>query len=96
MSQNSTMQFTIPSHILAQELAGEVVLMNIDNEMYYSLNSVGSQIWQLLSDRLDLETAIEQLLRRFDIDEATLRQDVTQLVDELVAQGLLTVEQETV
>ncbi len=70
--------------------------MNIDNEMYYSLNSVGSQIWQLLSDRLDLETAIEQLLRRFDIDEATLRQDVTQLVDELVAQGLLTVEQETV
>jgi hypothetical protein len=90
------MKFTIPSDVLAQELAGEVVLMNIDNEMYYSLNPVGSQIWQLLSDRLDVETAIEQLLRRFDIDEATLRQDVTQLVDELVAQGLLTVERETV
>lgn len=81
--------FSTPENVLAQELNSEVVLLNMDSESYYSLNPVGSQMWQMLSESRDLEGTIEQLLRVFFIDETRLRQDVTALVEELLEEGLL-------
>ncbi|MEH2459482.1 PqqD family protein [Nostoc sp.] len=86
-----SLQLTIPANVLAQELGGEVVLVNLENEAYYSLNNVGSQMWQLLIEQGNLETATQQLLQTFAVDEATLRQDVAELVDELVQEGLLAI-----
>ncbi|MEH2424177.1 MAG: PqqD family protein [Nostoc sp.] len=82
-------QLTIPANVLTQELGGEVVLVNLENEAYYSLNNVGSRMWQLLIEQGNVETATQQLLQTFAVDEATLRQDVAELVDELVQEGLL-------
>ncbi|NJL60696.1 MAG: PqqD family protein [Methylacidiphilales bacterium] len=42
-------KLSIPENVLAQELNGEIVILNMDSETYYSLNSVGSRIWQLLA-----------------------------------------------
>jgi len=81
--------FSIPENVLGQELNGEVVLLNMDSEFYYSLNPVGSRMWQMLTESGNLEGAIQQLLQVFSIDETTLRQDVTALIKELVAEGLL-------
>jgi hypothetical protein len=81
--------FSIPESVLVQELNSEIVLLNMDSESYYSLNAVGSRMWQMLTQSGDLEGTIEQLLRVFFIDETRLRQDVTALVEELLEEGLL-------
>ncbi|MEH2253631.1 PqqD family protein [Nostoc sp.] len=86
-----SLQLTIPANVLTQELGGEVVLVNLENEAYYSLNNVGSRMWQLLIEQGNVETATQQLLQTFAVDEATLRQDVAELVDELVQEGLLAI-----
>jgi hypothetical protein len=91
VSSKFTLKVTIPSNAIAQELAGEVVLVNLENESYYSLNTVGSRLWQLLTDGGDVETATQQVLQTYAIDEATLRIDVAVLVDELVQEGLLAI-----
>lgn len=83
--------FSIPDNVLAQELNSEVVLLDMDSESYYSLNPVGSRMWQLLTQSGHLQEAIQQLLQVFLIDETTLLQDVTVLVEELVEEGLLEV-----
>lgn len=80
---------SIPENVLSQELNGEVVLLNMDSESYYSLNRVGSLVWQLLTENCDIEGAIQQLLQTHTVDEAALRQDVMTLVEELVEEGLL-------
>lgn len=89
-----TFKVAIPNNVLAQELGGEVVLVNLENETYYSLNQVGSRMWQLLTEQNDVETVMQQLLQTFAVDEATLRQDVALLIDELVEEGLLSISEE--
>jgi hypothetical protein len=81
--------FGIPENVLSQELNGEVVLLNMDNESYYSLNSVGSRIWQLLSQKMNIESITLELLKIYQVDESTLRQDVATLIHELCEDGLL-------
>lgn len=84
-------QVSVPSTTLFQEMKDEVVLVNLQSECYYSLNKVGSQMWQLLSEYGDVETACQQVLKTFTVNEANIRQDLAGLVDELVQEGLLTV-----
>ena len=82
-------KLSIPENIIAQELTGEIVMLDMESESYYSLNSVASRIWQLLTSLENVEALIEQLLQVYLVDEATLSRDVTLLAEELVAEELL-------
>jgi hypothetical protein len=78
--------------VLFQELDGEVVLLNLGNEHYYGLDDVGARLWTLLLERGDPEAAVAQMLTEYDVDEASLRSDVTTLIAELERAGLVVVE----
>lgn len=82
-------KLSIPENVLAQELNGEIVILNMDSETYYSLNSVGSRIWQSLTNSENVETAMQQLLQVYLVDETALLRDVTELVKELSKEELL-------
>lgn len=88
LASNFTLKVSIPENVLAQELNGEVVLLNMENESYYSLNPVGSRIWQLLTEQGDVETAMQQVLQIYGVNE-TQQADVTILINELLDTGLL-------
>ncbi|MGB7442673.1 MAG: PqqD family protein [Coleofasciculaceae cyanobacterium] len=83
-------KLSIPDHILAQEVAGEVVLLDLETESYYSLNPVGSRYWHLLAKSGDVEAAVQEFLQLYTVDEEILRQDVKALISELVKEALLT------
>ena len=82
-------KLTISENTLSQELHGEVVILNIELESYYSLNPVGSKVWQLLTSKETVKEAIEQLLQIYVVDEVTLHRDVTLLAEELLEEELL-------
>ncbi|MGB3652816.1 MAG: PqqD family protein [Rivularia sp. (in: cyanobacteria)] len=82
-------KLTIPENTLFQELNGEIVILNIESESYYSLNPMGSKVWQLITDSETVKTAIEQLLQIYLVDEPNLHRDVTLLAQELVGEELL-------
>ena len=82
-------KLTISENTLSQELHGEVVILNIELESYYSLNPVGSKVWQLLTSKETVKEAIEQLLQIYVVDEVTLHRDVTLLAEELLKEELL-------
>ena len=82
-------KLSIPENTLSQELHGEVVILNIELESYYSLNAVGRKVWQLLTSTENVKGAIEQLLQIYLVDESTLHDDVTLLAEELLEEELL-------
>jgi hypothetical protein len=82
-------KLSIPENVLPQEVAGEIVILDIDSEKYYTLNPVASRIWQLLPSLENVEASIQQLLQFYLVDEATLSRDLTLFVQELVAEELL-------
>jgi hypothetical protein len=56
--------------VCAAELDGEVCLYHPENAQYFNLNATGSAIWNLLEVPTDRDTLVNQLLARYDVEEA--------------------------
>jgi ornithine carbamoyltransferase len=79
---------SIPDSIFAQEVDGEMVLLDMNSENYYGLDAVATDIWRLLREGKSLEETVAELLEIYDVDEARLRQDLEDFVSRLTEQGL--------
>lgn len=93
MTQNATVaagtpSFMIPEHVLYRPVGGQMVLLDLDSEQYYGLNEVGADIISRLTEH-PFEAAITSLARNYEVDAEVLRQDVDELVRELLEAGLL-------
>ncbi len=79
----------VPKHVLVRYLERESVLLNLDAEVYYGLDEVGTRMWQLLIASQNIENAYEQLVAEFDVQAETLRQDLSELLEQLAENNLL-------
>jgi hypothetical protein len=76
--------------VVAADLDGEAVLLNVETGVYFGLDPVGTQVWQLLATGLDEEAIIERLLSEYDVAADTLTRDVAGFLSQLEAKGLVT------
>jgi len=83
---------TVPEQVLFQELEGESVLLNLDTETYYGLDEVGTSMWEALTASDAIQSAFDTLLTLYEVRPETLRQDLTELVEQLLDKGLLSLE----
>jgi hypothetical protein len=77
--------------LLTAEVDGELMAMSIERGTCYGLNGVGTRIWALLAEPRTLDDLCAALLREYDVDAAQCRREVIDLLDELCAEGLITV-----
>jgi hypothetical protein len=82
----------VSSDVLYQTIEGHAVLLDLAGERYYSLDDVGTRIWQLLSEQSDVSTLLERLLDLYDVDRGSLTRDLSSFFDRLAAAGLVRVE----
>lgn len=83
----------IPSpDVLVQEIDGEAVLLTLDSECYFDLDTVGTRVWQHLLMHRRLDRVCDEMQKEYDVDESRLRTDVLQLVEDLIEAGIATVE----
>lgn len=80
--------FGFPPHVYVTEVDGEMVLLNLDSEVYFGLDSVGTDIINRLTAQSS-EMALTELIDHYDVDPQVLRRDVDDLVGKLLAAGLL-------
>jgi hypothetical protein len=81
----------VPSHVVVRELDGEAVILNLDTEEYFGLDEVGTSMWNALTTAASIDAACEVLEQEFDVDGATLRGDLGNLVAQLSERGLVDV-----
>lgn len=82
----------IGAEVIYQELGDEIVLLNLQNERYYGLDAVGARAWKLLTDSGDVDPLICKLLTEYDVEEAVLRRDLSDLFAQLSEAGMVTIE----
>lgn len=77
--------------VLFQPLSDGAILLNPEQEVYFGLNTVGVQVWQLLPPVCsDLAEVCAALGRHYPEVEATvLEADVGELLSALAEEGLL-------
>ncbi len=79
--------------VLFQVLDGEAVLLHLKTEEYYSLAETSTRMWQLLIEHGEPEAVIAYMLEEFEVDEATARRDLNELITDCQAEGLLNVHE---
>jgi hypothetical protein len=77
--------------VISKPVSEGTVLLHTDTEIYFGLNRVGAQIWELLGGpAADLDTVLESLSSTYpDVDPEVLRADIEALVEQLKDNGLL-------
>ena len=78
--------------VISQEVSGETVLLDLESENYFGLDEVGTRIWQLIKETGDLEAVYNTLLQEYEVGEERLAQDLENLVTEIAALGLVSLE----
>lgn len=69
---------------------GTGVLLHLDSKFYFTLNATGSAVWRHItgSDATIAELG-DELAARFDVPPDAARDDVRDLLDELVSESLV-------
>ena len=88
MTERSTRLAASPD-VLAARVGEELVLLDVVNGRYYSLDEIGGRFWEVSLEQGDVEGAVRVLHGEYDVDESVLRADLERLCDDLVDKGLL-------
>lgn len=72
----------------AREVNGELILVPVKNSVadmneMFTLNDVGSLIWQLLDSENDIDTISQKIADEFEVDFEFAKQDLLEFLDDL-------------
>ena len=81
----------VPDHVLVRHLESESVLLKLDTEKYFGLDSMGTRMLFLVTVSPSIEAAYGKLLEEFEVEPEILRGNLSDLVSRLVENGLLDV-----
>lgn len=89
MTINYQQHVTVPSKVIFRELLGEAVVLNLGNEKYYSLDDIGTRVWNLLTGSATIHQAYQALLAEYDVEPDVLRKDLDDILDNLLENELI-------
>lgn len=75
--------------ILSCKLDQALVLLDVSQGLYFSLDEVGAFVWELLENEQDLESLSGQVGQAFDAVPLTMRAELGAFVSDLAAQRLI-------
>lgn len=78
----------VPQHLFARVPRGGVVLHRTTG-VCYALNPVGVQVWAWIQQPCRIEELLRRLLEEFESPPAEARQDLLDLLQELLTEGLI-------
>jgi Coenzyme PQQ synthesis protein D (PqqD) len=83
------MLIRIPDEVIFRVLGDEAVILNLATGKYFGLNSVGTRLWQLIVEHGSEEKVIEGFLAEYEVEEKLFRQDLADLIRQLMQTGLV-------
>jgi hypothetical protein len=81
--------FIANSDQVSSNLDGDTVILNLADGTYYSLNAVGTVIWQRLQQPSTLATLHAAVVDTFDIAEDVAAAHLRTLLEEMTQAGLV-------
>lgn len=86
------MKYQIPQTVFIQEIDDEVILLDTTTQEYFSLNEVGKNIIDLISENLTKDEMVEELSNIYEVDKIQIEKDLTNFAKALEEKGLITID----
>jgi hypothetical protein len=71
------------------DMAGETVVLNLENGVYYGMDLVAARIWHLVQELKTFAEVRETLLAEYDVGALGLEADLRGLLAQLAEEGLV-------
>jgi hypothetical protein len=78
--------------VLSSQFDEELVILNLDDGVYYGLDHVGARIWELTKKPITVGALRDTILAEYDVERARCEHDLTTLLRSLSAKGLVRIE----
>jgi len=72
-------------------LGEEAAVLNLENSVYYGLDSVGARVWTLLQQPRSVGELRDTLLSEFEVEARRCEQDLLALLESMRSEGLIEV-----
>lgn len=89
MSISFAAKIVVPTDTLINVIGEEAVLLNLKSEQYFGLDPIGTRMWNVLTTSDSVQTAFDALLSEYEVAADVLRRDLTDLLEKLLAHGLV-------
>ena len=77
---------------LSHNLAGEVVILDLKDGVYYELNEIGAYIWRLIQQPHSLQSVVDAILEEYDVSAQECAADVLALAENLAKVDLIEIQ----
>ena len=81
-------------NVTSTQIEGESILLDLEEGVYYGLNSVGGAIWEEIQEPMLIEDIVRAITNTYDVERGQCREDVLALVTDLEENGLVDVRDE--
>ena len=75
--------------VINEMIDGEAIMINLVSGSYYTLDSVGGEVWELLEKSTSVEDIVIQLSFRYDASDDVIRSAVENFLEELSREQLI-------
>jgi hypothetical protein len=82
-------RFARSQRVTWRVVEGEAILLSLENFRYYSLNRVGTAVWEQLTGEAPLAAIPARLCEQFEVSEAAARADLAALITQLRQEQLV-------
>lgn len=90
MTPNYQKKYQLSSNQTSSLISKETVILNHKDGIYYSINEVGTFIWEQIKIKpRSLEEIEQAILKEFEIDIDTAKKDINRILTELLNEKLL-------
>jgi len=86
------MRVAMKDRVYAESLQDETILLQLESGQFFSLDAVGTRLWELLAEHRSTEAVIAAASREFDVGPERLATDLETLVRQLAYHGLIDIE----
>lgn len=89
MDVNERVSFKARNNVVATEIDGGEVLLDLDSGQYFSLNETASLVWRGIVERESSVAIVHRILAVYDVDEERCVDDVSKIIEAFCSAGLV-------
>lgn len=83
------MVFHVPDHMTWKNLETGIVLLDLRNSNYFTLNETAALVWRGIMDEKNRDKIVAQLVEEYDCNAEQAALDVRELVSFMLDEGLI-------
>lgn len=83
------MNYKIPQTVFIQEVDSEVIILDTQTQEYFSINEVGKDIWEAISNNISKEELVEELVSKYEVPKEQIEVDLQNFCEALEQKGLI-------